>query len=67
MSRNTCNFLDDLTVDRYLFKNTELNNLRKIICLRKSEVMFKKKKKTVTNVVEKLVEHGIHSIMLLYK
>ena len=41
--------------------NTELNNLRKIICLRKSEVYVIKKQK-VSNVIEKLVEHGIHCL-----
>ena len=37
--------------------NMELNELRKIICLRKSKVNVYKK---VSDVIEKLVEHGIH-------
>ena len=40
--------------------NTELNDLRKIICLRKF------KKKTVSIVIEKLVEHGIHCLPCSY-
>ena len=46
--------------------NTELNDLRKTISLRKSEVYVKKK--TVSNVTEKLMEHCIHlSATLIYK
>ena len=37
--------------------NTELNVLRKIICLRKSEVSVERL--SVCNVIENLVEHGI--------
>ena len=43
--------------------NTELNKLRKNICLRKSEVYVKK---TVSNIIEKLVEHGIHCLPCSY-
>ena len=50
-------------VSRDGFKyNTELNDLRKIICLRKSEVYVKK----VSIVFEKLLEHGIHSLPFSY-
>ena len=42
--------------------NTELNDLRKIICLRKFEVYVKK----VSNVTEKLVEHSIHCLPYSY-
>ena len=39
----------------------ELNNLRKISCLKKSEVYIQNNQKTtVAIVIEKLVEHGIH-------
>ena len=48
-------------------QNTELNDLRKIICLRKSEVYVKKKtNKKLSNVTEKLVEHGIHCLPCSY-
>ena len=40
----------------------ELNDWSKIVCLRKSEVYAEKKKKTVSNVIEKLVEHGIQCL-----
>ena len=44
-----------------------LNDLRKNFCLRKSEVYVKKKKKkTVSNVIEKLVEHDIHCLPCSY-
>ena len=42
--------------------NTELNNLRKIICLRKFEVC----KKKGSNVIDKLVEHGIKCLPCSY-
>ena len=44
-----------------LFKtvfNTELHDLRKIICLRKSEVSVERI--SVCNVIANLAEHGIH-------
>ena len=41
--------------------NTELNGLRTIICLRKSEVSVERI--LVCNVIEKLVEHGIHCLL----
>ena len=45
--------------------NTELNGMRKIICLRKSEVSVEKN--SVCNVNENLAEHGIYFFaMLLY-
>ena len=37
--------------------NTELNDIRIIICLRKSEVTVKRI--SVSNFIEKMVEHGI--------
>ena len=40
--------------------NTELNDLRKNICLRKSEVSVERI--SVCNVVEILEEHGIHCL-----
>ena len=40
--------------------DTELNNLRTIICLRKSEVTVEKI--SVCNVSEKLMGHGIHGL-----
>ena len=40
---------------------TELNDLRKTICLRKSEVCVEKKK-LVCNVIENLAEHGVHNL-----
>ena len=39
-------------------KNTELNNLGIIICLRKPEVSVDRI--SVCNVIEKLMEHSIH-------
>ena len=51
-------------------ENTELNDLRKIIYLRKSEVYVKKQqkthKKTVSNVIKNLVEYGIHCLSCSY-
>ena len=41
--------------------NTELNNLRIIICLRKSEVTVEKI--SVCTDIEKLMEHGIHCLL----
>ena len=43
-------------------KITELNDLRKIICLRKSEDCLKNS----FNVIENLVEHGIHYLPCSY-
>ena len=40
-------------------------DLRKNICLRKSEVTAERF--SVCNVIEKLIEHGIDSSMLLYQ
>ena len=40
-------------------------DLRINICLRKSEVTAERI--SVCNVIEKLMEHGIHSSMLLYQ
>ena len=40
--------------------NTELNDLRIIICLRKSEVTVEMI--SVYNVTEKLMDHGIHCL-----
>ena len=42
------------------FKNTELNDLRKIICLRKSEAYVERI--SVCNVIEILAEHDIHCL-----
>ena len=44
--------------------NMELNDLRIIICLRKSEVTVERI--SVCNVTEKLLEHGIHSLPCSY-
>ena len=44
-------------------ENTELNSQRKIIRLRKSEVSVEN---SVCNVIEKLVEHGIHCLTCSY-
>ena len=44
--------------------NTELHDLRKIICLRKSEVSGERI--SVCNVIENLVEHGIHCLPCSY-
>ena len=43
-----------------LTQNTELNDLRIIICLRKSEVTVERI--SICNVNEKLMEHGIHYV-----
>ena len=40
--------------------NTELNNLRIIICLRKSEVTVKRI--SVCKAIEKMMEHGIQCL-----
>ena len=40
--------------------NTELNDWRIIICLRNSEVTVEKI--SVCNIIEKLMEHGIHCL-----
>ena len=56
---NTIHFLTGYT------ENTELNDLRIIICLRKSEVTVEKI--SVCNAIEKLMEHCIDFVMLLYK
>ena len=40
-------------------ENMELNDLRKIICLRKSEVSVQRT--TKFSVIKKLTEHDIHS------
>ena len=45
-------------------KQNELNDLRKIICLRKSEVSIEKN--TVCKVTENQAEHGIHSLPCSY-
>ena len=44
--------------------NTELNELRIIICLRKSEVTFERI--SVCNVTGKLAEHGIYCLPCSY-
>ena len=45
-------------------KITELNDLRKIICLRKYEVSGERI--SVCNVIKNLVEHGIHYLPCSY-
>ena len=40
--------------------NTELNDLRKVICLRKSEASVDR------NVIENFTEHGIHFLPCSY-
>ena len=45
--------------------NMELNDLRKIIFWENRKFTFKTV--TVHNVIEKLVEHGIQFVVLLYK
>ena len=45
-------------------KNVELNDLRKVNCLRKSEVSVERI--SVCNVNENLVEHGIHCLPCSY-
>ena len=44
--------------------NTELNDLRKIICLKKSEVSVERI--SVCNVTENLAEHGMHFLPCSY-
>ena len=44
--------------------NTELNDLRKIVCLRKSEVSVEII--SVCNVIENLAEHGMHYLPCSY-
>ena len=44
--------------------NSELNDLRKIICLRKSEISVERF--SVCNIIENLEEHGIHSLPCSY-
>ena len=56
-------YLTDYIRQLYIF-NTELNDLRKIICLRKSEDYILNK--TVSDISEKLVEHGIHCLPCFY-
>ena len=48
----------------HVILNTELYDLRKIICLRKSEVSFRKI--SVCSVIENLAEHGIHCLPCFY-
>ena len=45
--------------------NAELNDLRKIICLRKSEVSVERI--SACDVNENLVEHGIHCLPWSFK
>ena len=49
----------DILHSKYIF-NRELNNLRKIICLRKSGVYVEGI--SVCNATEKLTEYGIHCL-----
>ena len=44
--------------------NTELNELRIIICLRKSKVSIERM--SVHNVIENFVEHAIHCLPCIY-
>ena len=44
--------------------NTELNDLRKIICLRQSEVSVEII--SICNVIENLAKHGIHCLPCSY-
>ena len=44
--------------------NTELNDMRIIICLRKSEVTVERI--SVCNVIEKLMEYAIHCLPCSY-
>ena len=44
--------------------NTELNDLRKIICLRKTNLCLKEKQFLM--FLKKLVEHGIHFLLFSY-
>ena len=48
----------------YPIKNTELNDLRIISCLMKSEVIVERM--SVCNVIEKLMEHGIQWLPCSY-
>ena len=45
-------------------RNTELNDLRKSSCMRKSEVSVERI--SVRNVNENLAEHGIHCLPCFY-
>ena len=45
-------------------KNTELNDLRNIMCLRKPEVSVERL--SVYNVIEKLTEHSTHRLPCCY-
>ena len=45
-------------------QNTEINDLRKIICLRKPEVSVERI--SVCNVIENLAEHSIHCLLCFY-
>ena len=54
-----------LTTPEKVILNTELNDLKIIICLRKSEVTAERI--SVCNVIKILMEHGIHCLRLLYK
>ena len=50
---------------KQLIYNTELSDLRKIICFRKSKDSVERI--SVCNVIENLVEHGIHSLPIPYQ
>ena len=50
--------------DSYQLANTELNDLRVIICLRKSEVIVERI--SVCKVIENVAEHGIHCLPCSY-
>ena len=62
----TCMTLKQRTaVNRFFFTdNLELNDLRIIICLRKSEVPVERI--SVCNLIENGVEHGIHCLPCSY-
>ena len=47
-----------------MMKNTELNDMRRISCLRKSEVSVQRI--SVCNVTENLAEHSIHCLPCSY-
>ena len=49
---------------RIMTANTELNDLRRIICLRKYEVSVERI--SVCNVIKNLAEHGIHYLPCSY-
>ena len=51
-------------MDVYPFTTLKLNDFRKIICLRKSEVSVEII--SVSNVIENLAEHGIHCLPCHY-